>query len=85
MRLCILNNFYVLRGAFCGIIELHHRRLNFDSVSLVESTAVGDQVSEELQGRHGCVESGGDIEIPVLRLAHHVHDELDAPLVCCIV
>ena len=47
----------------------------------MEATAFGDKASEELEGHCGRVESGGALELPVPRLTHHVHDELDAPLV----
>ena len=47
----------------------------------MDATAVGDQVSEELQDCHGHVESGSALEIPVPYLTHHVHDELHTPLV----
>ena len=51
----------------------------------MEATAFGDKASEELEGHCGRVESGGALELPVPCLAHHDHDELDAPLVSGVV
>ena len=47
----------------------------------MEATTVGYKVSEEMWGLHGRVESGGDLDFPVPCLYHHVHNELDAPLI----
>ena len=79
LRLRLLKNDDIL------IIEFHHQRLNCDVVGLVEATTVGDKVSEKLYVRHGRVEIGGALELPVPCLAQHMHDELDTPLVGGIV
>ena len=47
----------------------------------MEANRVVYQVSEELQGRHSRVESGGALDLPIPRLAHQVHDESDATFV----
>ena len=45
LRLRLLQHVNILRDSFGRVVELHHRRLNCDNVSLVEATPVGYQVS----------------------------------------
>ena len=48
LGLRLLKHVYVLRYSLSLVVEFHHRHLNCDGVGIVESTTVGDMVSEEL-------------------------------------